>query len=136
MPRHSVRAIPAGRRAARAGRALRFELFGDLVKAKEEWSTLKSAEGEPDERWLFLLAASKVTELTPKIEADTDPKGVTLVRQKLKEAVTLQAKEPDKTALICRDVLFLYEKDTEMADEVSQAKKLLDGLAMPGPKNP
>ena len=127
---------PVNHRQARAGRALRFQLFGDLVRAKEEWSTVKSVEGEPDERWLFLLAASKVAELTPKIEADTDPKGVNLVRQKLKEAATLQPKEPDKAALICRDVVFLYEKDSEMADEVSQAKKLLDGLAMPGPKNP
>jgi serine/threonine-protein kinase len=128
---------PANHRQARAAQALRFELFGDLVKAKEEWSILKSAEGEPEERWIFLVAASKVAELTPKIEADTFPKGVTLIRQRLKEAAALKAKEPDKAALICRDVVFLYEKDSEMADEVKQAETLLAGLAVPDePKKP
>jgi hypothetical protein len=122
---------PANHRQARAARALRFELFGDLVKAKEEWSTLKSVEGEADERWLFLFAASRVAELTPKVEAETLPKGVSLVRQKLKEATALKAKEPDKAALICRDVVFLYDKDSEMEDEVRQAKTLLAGLAAP-----
>jgi serine/threonine-protein kinase len=128
---------PVNHRQARAARALRFELFGDLVRAKEEWGTLKSVEGEADDRWLFLFAASKVAELTPKVEAETLPKGVSLIRQKLKEATALKAKEPDKAALICRDVVFLYDKDSEMEDEVSQAKTLLASLAAPeAAKNP
>jgi hypothetical protein len=119
---------PINQREARAGRALRFESFGDFVRAKEEWSGLKSIEGEPGQRWWFLLAASKVAELTPKVESDSQLKGVNLLRQKLKEAASLKDKDPNQAAVICRDVVFLYGNDSEMADEVSQAKTILAGL--------
>jgi hypothetical protein len=126
---------PINHLEARAGRALRFELFGDLVRAKEEWSGLKSIEGEAGQRWWFLLATSKVAELTPKVEADSQLKGVNLLRQKLKEAASL--KDPNQAAVICRDVIFLYEKDSEMADEVTQAKAILAGLkAVQEPNKP
>jgi len=120
---------PINHREMRAGRALRLELFGDLAKAKEEWGGLKSAEAEAGERGWFLLAASKIAELTPKVEADTLPKGITLVRQKLKEAAGLKDKQPAQAAVICRDVVFLYEKDSEVADEVSQAEAMLSGFS-------
>jgi hypothetical protein len=128
---------PINHREARAGRALRFELFGDLVRAKEEWSGLKSTEVDAGQRWWFLLAASKIAELTPKVESDSKLKGVNLVRQRLKEAAALKDKDPAQSAIICRDVVFLYENDSEMADEVTQAKTLLAALARPDtPKNP
>ncbi len=128
---------PMNHREARAGRALRFQMFGDFVKAKEEWSGLKSAEAEAGERGWFLMAASKVAELTPKVDADSHPKGITLVRQKLKEAAGLKDKQPAQAAVICRDVVFLYEKDSEMADEVAQADAMLAGLLSgERPKNP
>jgi len=122
---------PVNHRELRAARALRFELFGDFVKAKEGWSRLKTTESEAGERSWFLLAASKVMELTPKVDADTHPKGMTLVRLKLKEASELKRKNPEKTGIICRDVIFLYDGDSEMEDEVAQAKTLLNGLNTP-----
>jgi hypothetical protein len=128
---------PINHREARAGRALRFQLFGDFVKAKEEWSTLKSAEADAAERIWFLLSASQAAELAPKVDADIHPKGITLVRQKLKEAAGLKDKQPAQAAVIYRDVIFLYEKDSEMADEVTQAAAMLDGLLSgEKPKNP
>src|SRR5207244_2021010 len=128
---------PIDQREARAGRALRFELFGYFVKAKEEWSRLKSAEVEAGERGWFLLAAFKVAETTPKVDADILPKGRALVRQKLKEAAQLKDKQPDQAAIICRDILFLYDKDSEMADETAQANALLpELLSGEKPKSP
>jgi serine/threonine-protein kinase len=120
---------PTNEREMRAGKALRYELFGDYVKAKEGWNRLKTAEAEAGERTWFLLAASKVLDLTPKVDADAHPKGLILVRQKLKEAGALKEKEPTKSALICRDIIFLYEGDSEMEDEVAQAKMLLMALS-------
>lgn len=128
---------PVNHREVQVAKALRFELFGDFVKAKEAWSRLKSTEAEAGERWWFLMAASKVTELTPKVDSDAHPKGVNLVRQKLKEATTLKEKEPAKSAVICRDVISLYENDSEMEDEVKEAKMLLAGSKTgEGTKNP
>ena len=37
-------------------------------------------------------------------------------------------KDPAKSAIICRDVIFLYEGDSEMDDEVAQAKMLLSAF--------
>jgi hypothetical protein len=119
---------PTNDRDLRAGKALRYELFGDYVKAKEGWNRLKTAEAEAGERTWFLLAASKVLELTPKVDEDAHPKGMNLIRQRLKEAGALKEKEPAKSAVICRDVIFLYEGDSETGDEVAQAKMLLASL--------
>jgi serine/threonine-protein kinase len=119
---------PINHKENRAARALRFELFGDFAKAKETWSRLKTAEAEAGERSWFLLAASRVMELTPKVDADVLPKGLNLVRLKLKEVNGLKEKDPAKSALICRDIVFLYDEDSELEDEVAQAKTLLSGL--------
>jgi len=128
---------PVNQREVRGGKALRFEMFGDFVKAKEGWSRLKTAEAEAGERSWFLLASSKVMELTPKVDADAQPKGLNLIRQRLKEASELKDKEPTKSAIICRDVVFLYESDSETEDEVVQAKTLLAGLKTgEGSQNP
>jgi hypothetical protein len=120
---------PTNEREMRAAKALRYELFGDYVKAKETWNRLKTAEAEAGERTWFLLAAAKVLELTPKVDADSLPKGLNLVRQKLKEAGALKDKEPAKSAVLCRDIIFLYEGDSEMEDEVTQAKMVLMALS-------
>jgi serine/threonine-protein kinase len=119
---------PTNDRDLRAGKALRYELFGDYVKAKEGWNRLKSAQAEAGERTWFLLAASKVLELTPKVDEDALPKGVNLVRQRLKEANALKDKDAAKSAVICRDIVFLCGDDSEMADEVARAKMLLSTL--------
>jgi hypothetical protein len=127
---------PINHRELRAAKALRFELFNDFVRAKDGWSRLKTAEAEAGMRSMFLLAASKIMELTPKVDSDVHPKGLNLVRLKLKEATDLKIKDPPKSVVICRDVVFLYDGDSEMEDEIAQAKSLLADLNIPeAPKN-
>lgn len=119
---------PVNHREMQAAKALRFELFGDFVKAKEGWSRLKSAEAEAGERWWFLTAASKVAELTPKVESDTHAKGVNLIRIKLRDATELKKKEPGRAGAIYRDIVFLYEGDSDMEDEVKEARTQLASM--------
>ena len=128
---------PADEREAQAARALRFELFGDFARAKEIWSSLPGSRSESGPRVWILMAAAKIRELTPKAEAEENLKGVSLVRQRLKEAATLKTKEPAKASLIYRDIVFLYEKNSELADEVGEAVSMLASLTMPEePKKP
>ncbi len=127
---------PVHHREMRSARALRYELFGDFVKAKENWSRLKTAEAEAGDRSWFLLAASRVMELTPKVDSDDHPKGLNLVRLKLKEASESKDKDSAKSAVICRDVVFLYDGESEMEDEIAKAKSLLAELNVgKAPKN-
>jgi eukaryotic-like serine/threonine-protein kinase len=128
---------PADEREAQAARALRFEVFGDFARAKEIWGSLPGRQSESGPRAWILMAAAKIRELTPKADAEENLKGVSLVRQRLKEAAALKTKEPAKASLIYRDIVFLYEKNSELADEVGEAVSMLASLTMPEePKKP
>jgi hypothetical protein len=119
---------PAGPSERLAGTALRAEAFGDASLALACWKKLKLSAGTGTRAW-DLLAARKCTELTSKAwpAADEKKKRVELVRARLDEAANAQGSEPDKTRVLCQDIVALYEKssETELVEPVRHARKLL-----------
>jgi eukaryotic-like serine/threonine-protein kinase len=113
-----------------AARALHFEVFGDIAKALDLWKTLRDiSKPDSDRRQWFLLAVKKVNELTPKASLEENLTGLKLVRERLSEAEALRNDKPLEAAMICRDVLLLYGKNSEMAQLVKQAQDMLEKLS-------
>lgn len=109
----------------RAALALHFELFGDYATALNRWRNIKeSTQTNSDQRPWFLLAARKTKEMQEK---DKKP-AKELIQQQLESASMLGPEKTREAVLICRDVITLYGKDSDLTNQVAQAKTLLKQL--------
>src|SRR5262249_36817948 len=100
-----------------AVRATRAERFEDLALALEQWQSLKERlPPDTDQRVWRLLAAKKVHELNPNVPRGPELKKHRreLVQAKLDEAASLQRKDPFEAKALCRDIIALYEKTTDL----------------------
>jgi serine/threonine-protein kinase len=120
---------------AAAFEALRFEKVGDLLMARDRFAALREqANKEPSQRFWGLYASvegRKVKDqLKKKPQTGEDRKP--LVRKLLKD-VAARLEQPDVVLrdqrVVCLDVVALYDKDKEMADEVQEARDLLKKIA-------
>jgi serine/threonine-protein kinase len=122
---------PLEGRAKEAFVGLRYEQFGDLIRARKCFEVMKDSAGEEmaenqAERLWYLYASGKVKDLK-------DPQGRKGVRknEERKEWVVakLQAAEasgsPLKARRTCLDVVALYGKDEDLQEEIAQARELL-----------
>lgn len=105
--------------------ALYYELFGDYVTALAEWTPLKSrTQNETDERFTYLMAAKKVRELKKEQLRDRP----LVVKGRIDEAQVLAATDQQKAKMICRDIIILYDKASEVQSQVAEARALLQKL--------
>jgi hypothetical protein len=114
--------------AAQAGWA---EAFGDAGLALELWNKLKETAPVDGERrpWL-LLATRKAHDIGPDAKRGAEERKFRseLVRKQLARAVDQQASDPAQAFAICKEILYLYEKNTdpELADILLGTRKVYE----------
>jgi len=97
--------------------SLRYELFGDIFEAQQQWDRLKNdTEKAPEKRQWFLLAASKLREVKLRLPMDVkDYKKdqIEHVRKLLDEAEALPADQWAFARKTLLDIKALYGKSSE-----------------------
>ena len=105
--------------------AFRYEWFGDLVSANQQFEDLRDKYGKiRDQRLWYVMAKSKIRELAKKV-ANVEKKRTEIVKEKVDEL-----KDPaiprEKKMAISLDIQDLYGKDENMQKYVTEAKKIMN----------
>jgi eukaryotic-like serine/threonine-protein kinase len=114
--------------------ALRYRRFGDLPRAAQRFEELKKdLASDPDQRPLYLLAASMARESKGSIQPpkkSPDEDRVELIVQRLQEAADMvQANRSFLEAReICLDVIALYDGAPGLEKLVANARQLLKNI--------
>jgi serine/threonine-protein kinase len=119
----------------RALRALRYEQFQDILLARQDWYWVKQKfDKNPGLRSLILLSVKKLKDLRAEPVSEQEEKDGRKkhVQKVLAEATRLADAGKKKEAQVyCRDIVTLYAKDEDLAQEVKEARQLLTKTAPP-----
>jgi serine/threonine-protein kinase len=120
-----------------AAEALLFEYFEDYARARSRWIDFRLRyQKDLDHGSYALLASRKIADLKDRVPDDKEElnRRRAAVRKKLREADSKEAQDGLTAMGIYRNILTLYEKETdpEIAEVVTGARKQLEALAVNG----
>jgi hypothetical protein len=116
--------------------AVRSELFGDLLMARQRFDRLKERLiPEPEQRFWLLFAAWRSRDLSARLKDDPPmEERKEFVKRKVSTAVSLFNTKPPGFSYLdvqadCLNLIALYGADKEFASEVKSARGLLKRIA-------